>query len=116
MSAATPYLGYAGAFFLSLVLVPQVVKTLRERSDHSSSAFLALELLASSCFVAYGYLLPGGAPVVVSNASAFLCTCVLIWAKLTFAISEPPHPADDSHRDGGGEEQGPARSLLGNHA
>ena len=84
------YLGYAGAFFLSLVLVPQVVKTLRERSDHSSAAFLVLEVLASSCFIAYGYLLPGGegTPVVVSNASALICTLVLVWAKVTFKSDE----------------------------
>ena len=104
-TGAEQYLGYAGAFFLSLVLVPQVVKTLRERSDHSSASFLALEILASTCFILYGYLLPGGEglPVVVSNASALLCTLVLVWAKVRFAA------------EGAREQQGGAqeRSLLG---
>ena len=104
-AGADQYLGYAGAFFLSLVLVPQVVKTLRERSDHSSASFLALEILASTCFILYGYLLPGGEglPVVVSNASALLCTLVLVWAKVRFAV------------EGAREQQGGAqeRSLLG---
>lgn len=69
------YIGYAGAFFLSLVLIPQVVKTVRERSDHSSALFLLLEILASTCFILYGYMLGSeGLPVVVSNASALLYT------------------------------------------
>lgn len=80
------FFGYAGATFLSLVLLPQVWITLRDRSDHSSAWFLVLEILASSCFVAYGALLPSndGLPVIISNASAFLCTCVLIGAKIAF--------------------------------
>ena len=94
------YVGYAGAFFLSLVLIPQVVKTVRERSDHSSALFLLLEILASTCFILYGYMLGSeGLPVVISNASALLCTLVLVWAKVHFGT-----------RDSSG---GQGQSLLG---
>ena len=94
------FLGYAGAACLSLVLVPQVVKTLRDRVDHASGGFLVLELLASSSFVAYGWLLPEGEgmPVVVSNASALLCTLVLVWAKFTFSDDRKDGALSDPNR------------------
>ena len=88
-SVAQQVLGYAGGAFLTVVLVPQVVKTWRERTDHASALFLIFEILASGCFICYGVLLPGhdGFPVILSNASALMCTLALVGAKLKFRKS-----------------------------
>ena len=79
--------GYAGGFFLFVVLTPQVWKTYKTRNaDGLSPFFLLFEFLASVCFIVYGFLLPQGAgvPIVVSNCSALLCTMLLVIAKLIF--------------------------------
>lgn len=84
---STQIWGYAGGFFLTIVLVPQVYRTYSQKNINGlSSLFLLFELLASVCFCIYGFLLPNhsGIPVVISNSSALLCTCALVAAKIIF--------------------------------
>lgn len=82
--------GYMGGFFLFIVLVPQVYKTYQTMDVNGiSSSFLFFEFMASVCFIVYGFLLPNnsGLPMVVSNASALLCTIALVVAKVKYSGS-----------------------------
>ena len=85
-------MGYMGGFFLFFVLTPQVYTTYSTKSAAGLSPwFLLFQLLASACFIAYGYLLPNnsGIPVIVSNSSALVSTGLLIYARMTFHHSAP---------------------------
>jgi uncharacterized protein with PQ loop repeat len=80
-------MGYLGGFFLFFVLTPQVYTTYSTKNAQGLSPwFLLFQLLASACFIAYGYLLPNnsGIPVIVSNSSALVSTSLLIYARMTF--------------------------------
>ena len=94
--------GYAGGFFLFIVLTPQVWKTFKSRNaDGISLLFLLFEFLASVCFIVYGFLLPLGAglPIVVSNCSALTCTLLLAVAKVIFATAESTSSDDAANTD-----------------
>ena len=84
---STEIWGYAGGFFLFIVLTPQVYKTWTSRNVTGISVlFLLFEFLASICFIVYGIQLKeSGLPMVVSNASALLCTLALVVAKIKFS-------------------------------
>ena len=77
-------IGYVAAIFLSILFIPQVVKTYRTKNVQGISLiFLILEVITCILFITYGILIKD-IPVIVANCTALLCNILLIVAKLTF--------------------------------
>lgn len=77
-------IGYIAAIFLSVLFIPQVVKTYRTKNVQGISLiFLILEVITCILFITYGILIKA-VPVIVANCTALLCNILLIVAKLTF--------------------------------
>lgn len=75
---------YVAAIFLSVLFIPQVVKTYRKKNVQGISLiFLILEVITCILFITYGILIKA-IPVIVANCTALLCNILLMVAKLTF--------------------------------
>ena len=74
--------GYAGALGVSLILIPQVVKTYREKNVRGLSlTFLLLNLWTSGTFLIYG-VLERIWPMIVSNVISLSCCFQLLFLYL----------------------------------
>ena len=74
--------GYAGAFGVSLILIPQVIKTYREKNVRGLSlTFLLLNLWTSGTFLIYGTLEKIW-PMIVSNIISLSCCFQLLFLYL----------------------------------
>lgn len=74
--------GYAGALGVSLILIPQVIKTYREKNVRGLSlTFLLLNLWTSGTFLIYG-VLERIWPMIVSNIISLSCCFQLLFLYL----------------------------------
>lgn len=74
--------GYAGALGVSLILIPQVIKTYREKNVRGLSlTFLLLNLWTSGTFLIYG-VLEMIWPMIVSNIISLSCCFQLLFLYL----------------------------------
>ena len=85
--------GYCGASGVSLILIPQVAKTYREKNVSGISlTFLLLNLWTSSTFLIYG-VLEDIWPMILSNIVSLICCCMLLvmycsWKRPVIATSD----------------------------
>lgn len=78
-------IGYIAAIFLSVLFIPQVIKTYKSKDVKGLSLiFLILEVITSVLFIIYGFLIKA-IPVIVANCAALFCNILLMVAKLTFS-------------------------------
>ena len=71
-------IGYLGGIGVSLMLIPQVVKTYQQKSvEGISIMFLFLNLLTGTSFITYG-LLEDIHPMIFSNIISIFCSLILI--------------------------------------
>ena len=100
--ATAEIVGYVGAVFLAVMVVPQVVHTYRTRHTADLSlAFILLQISTCVLFVVFGVLTPNSWPVVVGNGLSGLSGLLLLIAKFTFEKKAAEPDADDA--DGGGK-------------
>ena len=59
--------GYAGGFFLTLVLIPQLYKTYKlKKADEISGIFIFMSIITSILFLTYAILIESN-PIIVAN-------------------------------------------------
>ncbi len=76
--------GYAGAFFLTITLLPQIHKTYREKKmDDFSCGFFCIQVVTCVCFLIYGILLEA-APLIIANSIVLTQTFILINFKIRY--------------------------------
>jgi len=75
-TAVTEAIGYAGTVLLSLTLVPQLVKTVRDRTAAGlATGFLLAQGASCLIFIVYAYRL-GAAPVLTQSVT---CNAVVLF-------------------------------------
>lgn len=76
--------GYIGAGLLTILFMPQVYTTYKTKNVNGISyIFLIIEFLAALNFIIYGFLLKSF-PIMIANFSAFICSILLLVAKIKF--------------------------------
>ncbi len=76
--------GYIGAVFLSLLLIPQVYEIYKlKKCDQISIYFIILEFLTSVTWIVYGIML-SSIPIIVANSLSLFFTFLLVIAKIIF--------------------------------
>ena len=79
--------GYIGAVLLTLLFVPQVYTTYKTKNiEGLSYIFLILEFFAALNFIIYGFLI-NSIPIIIANSSAFICSILLLLAKIRFKVN-----------------------------
>lgn len=75
-------LGYVGGFFLSIQLIPQIIKTWRQKdASQLSYVFMGCNWIGLGCMTTYG-VLNRDPPLYVPAGLSFMNTSVLICVKL----------------------------------
>ena len=81
--------GYAGAFFLTITLLPQIHKTYREKKmDDFSCGFFCIQVITCVCFLVYGILLEA-LPLIIANTIVLSQTFLLINFKIRYSYLKP---------------------------
>ena len=76
--------GYIGAVFLSLLLLPQVYQTYKmKKSDQISYIFVILEILTSITFIIYGVFIDS-VPIIVANNISLISGILLGISKIIY--------------------------------
>ena len=74
-------LGYIGSVLLGITLLPQVIKTYKEKNaDNISAGYLILQMTSCVCFIVYSYILQS-LPIIICNGLVFIFSTSLLIAK-----------------------------------
>ena len=77
--------GYVGAFFLTITLIPQIIHTIKTKKvDDISYLFITLQITTCILFLIYGILIAEN-PLIVSNG--VVLTQLLIFLSLKIKYS-----------------------------
>ena len=83
-------IGYLGAFFLTITLLPQLIKTYKTKSvEDISPMFVCLALLTTIFYLIYGILL-NATPIIVANIVLLFQNLLLLYFKFTYKKKEKP--------------------------
>lgn len=78
-------LGILGAVILSLLLIPQIITTIKTKyTDGISGVFLLLETLLSINFIIYGVLIDD-IYIMLANSLAGVASIILIYLKIIYS-------------------------------
>ena len=85
MGDATQVVGYLGAIFLTITLLPQLYYTYKlKNADNISIYFLLLQIKTCSLFLTYGILL-GELPLILANTLVLLQSFILFFLKIHYS-------------------------------
>ena len=77
-------IGYIGAFFISMMFVPQVYHIYKNKQVAAISYQTQfMSIIASIIMLIYGILL-GSIPIIISNSCVMLCVLIIICLKYKF--------------------------------
>tara|TARA_Y100000590_G_C15257922_1_gene840046 strand:- start:78 stop:359 length:282 start_codon:yes stop_codon:yes gene_type:complete len=78
-------LGYIGMIFLTITLIPQLVKVYKtKKADDLSYLFLFMNFLTCVCFFSYGIIL-NETPLIIANSIVLAQTGTLTFLKCHYA-------------------------------
>jgi len=82
-------IGYVGAFFLSLMFIPQIIHIYRSKQALSISyQSQIMSLISSTIMLVYGILL-NSLPIMISNSFIILSVMIIICLKYKFESVKP---------------------------
>ena len=80
------YIGYVGAFFISINLIPQIVHIYKiKNADSISYTSIILGIIASIIMSIYGICILK-IPIIISNSIIFLFYSVILIIKYLYSI------------------------------
>jgi uncharacterized protein with PQ loop repeat len=81
------YIGYIGAFFISINLIPQIFHIYKNKNAESISVIsIALGLISSIIMFTYGVLI-NKIPIIISNGMIFLFYFIILFLKYLYRFS-----------------------------
>lgn len=77
-------LGYVGGFFITITLIPQLMRTYKtKRTKDISPIFVVLALLTTLIYLSYGILI-NETPIIVANAVLLFQNFLLLYFKYAY--------------------------------
>lgn len=74
-------IGYFGAFFLTITLIPQIIHTIRTKKvDDISYYFIGLQILTCVLFLIYGIMI-FEKPLILSNSIVLFQLIIFLFLK-----------------------------------
>jgi MtN3 and saliva related transmembrane protein len=81
------YVGYAGAFFISISLIPQIIHIYKNKNaDSISVTCIALGIISSIIMFSYGILI-NKFPIIISNGMVFLFYLIILFLKYFYSYN-----------------------------
>lgn len=82
------YFGYFGSFLTSITFIPQVYKAWQSKSVGDLSVWMMLIVVLSTLvWLAYGFGIQNGGPVIVANFIVLALSLLLLYFKYAFKNS-----------------------------
>ena len=80
------YIGYAGSFFISINLIPQIYHIYKNKNADSISIIsIALGIISSIIMFSYGILINKN-PIIISNGMVFLFYLIILFLKYSYSF------------------------------
>jgi MtN3 and saliva related transmembrane protein len=81
------YIGYAGAFFISINLIPQIIHIYKNKNaDSISVTSIVLGIISSILMLIYGFFI-FKIPIIISNGAIFLFYCIILFLKYLYSYN-----------------------------
>ncbi len=81
------YIGYIGAFFISINLIPQIFHIYKnQNADSISVTSIVLGIISSVIMFTYGILI-NKIPIIISNGMVFLFYLIILFLKHLYSFS-----------------------------
>ena len=81
------YIGYTGAFFISINLIPQIYHIYKNKNaDSISVTSIILGIISSILMLIYGFFI-FKIPIIISNGIIFLFYCIILLLKYLYSFS-----------------------------
>jgi MtN3 and saliva related transmembrane protein len=81
------YIGYAGAFFISINLIPQILHIYKNKNaDSISVTSIVLGIISSILMLTYGFFI-FKLPIIISNGVIFLFYCIILFLKYLYSYN-----------------------------
>jgi MtN3 and saliva related transmembrane protein len=79
------YIGYAGAFFISVNLIPQIFHIYKNKNaDSISVTSIILGIISSILMLIYGFFI-FKIPIIISNGAIILFYCIILFLKYLYS-------------------------------
>ena len=80
------YIGYVGAFFISINLIPQIVHIYKiKNADSISVTSIILGIISSVLMLTYGLFIYK-IPIIISNSTIFIFYCIILFFKYLYSF------------------------------
>jgi uncharacterized protein with PQ loop repeat len=80
------YIGYAGAFFISINLIPQIIHIYNiKNADSISITSIILGIISSVFMFIYGFFI-NKIPILISNSIIFIFYCIILFFKYLYSF------------------------------
>jgi uncharacterized protein with PQ loop repeat len=80
------YIGYVGAFFISINLIPQIVHIyIIKNADSISVTSIILGIISSVFMLTYGLFIYK-IPIIISNSTIFISYCIILFFKYLYSF------------------------------
>jgi MtN3 and saliva related transmembrane protein len=77
-------LGYIGMVFLTITLIPQLIKVYKtKKANDLSYIFIFMNFLTCMCFLSYGIIL-NETPLIIANTIVLFQTAILTFLKFRY--------------------------------
>ncbi|MGV3508268.1 MAG: SemiSWEET family sugar transporter [Sphingobacteriaceae bacterium] len=77
-------IGLAAGILTATSMLPQLVKTIKERNAENISTFLPIILIMGTGLWTYYGVLKEDLPIIITNAFSCLVNCIMLFLKIRF--------------------------------
>ncbi|MFD2164236.1 SemiSWEET transporter [Paradesertivirga mongoliensis] len=85
MKISNEIIGLAAGILTATAMIPQVVKTIKEKNAENISPFMVIILIIGTATWTYYGTLKDDMPIIVTNAFSCLVNCLMLFCKLRFS-------------------------------
>ena len=87
MMISNDFIGLIAGVFTSTAMIPQLVKTIKEKSAEDISPFMVIILIIGTGTWSYYGVLKDDLPIIITNAFSCLVNSLMLFFKIKFTRS-----------------------------
>ena len=84
MTISNEIIGLVAGILTATAMIPQVVKTIKEKNAENISPFMVIILILGTGTWSYYGTLKDDMPIIVTNAFSCLVNCLMLFCKIKF--------------------------------
>ncbi|MBC8052377.1 MAG: SemiSWEET transporter [Sphingobacteriaceae bacterium] len=85
MTISNDVIGLVAGILTSTAMIPQVVKTIKEKDAENISPFMVIILILGTATWTYYGVLKNDMPIIITNIFSCFVNCVMLFCKVKFS-------------------------------